>query len=60
MANDLMSENSEQIEYWNGSAGAGWVETYPVIDRLLEPLSSVALGHANPRDGQNVIDVGCG
>jgi SAM-dependent methyltransferase len=60
MANNLMSENSEQIEYWNGSAGAGWVETYPVIDRLLEPLSSVAVGRANPRDGQNVIDVGCG
>ena len=42
-----MTDNSEQIEYWNGSAGENWVETYPVIDRLLEPLSAVAIGHAD-------------
>ncbi|MEP1472355.1 MAG: class I SAM-dependent methyltransferase [Halieaceae bacterium] len=55
-----MTDNSEQIEYWNGSAGENWVETYPLIDRLLEPLSSVAVTHANAQAGQKVIDVGCG
>jgi len=55
-----MTDNSEQIEYWNGSAGENWVETYPVIDRLLEPLSAVAIGHADAGPGQKVVDVGCG
>ena len=55
-----MTDNTEQIDYWNGSAGENWVETYPVIDRLLEPLSSVAVAHANAQPGQKVIDVGCG
>lgn len=55
-----MTNNSEQIEYWNGSAGENWVETYPMIDRLLQPLSSVAVAHANAQAGQKVIDVGCG
>jgi SAM-dependent methyltransferase len=60
LLNKLMNKNAEQIKYWNGSAGAGWVETYPAIDRLLEPLSSVALNHVNLQDGHNVIDIGCG
>ncbi len=55
-----MTDNTEQIAYWNGSAGASWVESYPIIDRLLEPLSSAALDRAAASAGQRVIDVGCG
>jgi len=55
-----MNDNTEQIAYWNGSAGANWVESYPIIDSLLEPLSTAAIERANAEAGERVIDVGCG
>jgi len=55
-----MSDNQQQIEYWNGEAGATWVAVQERLDAMLEPLSAVAIDKANPASGERVIDVGCG
>lgn len=55
-----MAGNEEQIEYWNGKAGATWVEAQDRIDRTLSDLSAQALAKAAPQAGERVLDIGCG
>ncbi len=52
--------NEEQIEAWNGSMGEKWAERQDRMDALLEPLSRLALEHANVGAGEVVLDIGCG
>jgi SAM-dependent methyltransferase len=55
-----MTENSEQIEYWNGGAGETWVAQQERLDRQLDPLGRAALAALAPRSGEHILDVGCG
>ncbi len=55
-----MSDNAEQIEYWNGTAGENWVTAQERLDTMLEPLSAQALDAAAPQPGERVVDIGCG
>jgi len=55
-----MSANQQQIDYWNGQAGATWVAAQARLDAMLEPLSVIALQRAAVQAGERVIDVGCG
>ena len=52
--------NEGQKEYWNGNAGATWVESQDRLDRLLAPISNEAVAAAGIRAGERVIDIGCG
>ncbi len=52
--------NAEQIEFWNGEAGAKWTDFNPQLDRMLAPLSAVVIDRAAPATGEQVLDVGCG
>jgi SAM-dependent methyltransferase len=52
--------NSEQEELWNGRMGTAWVSVEERIDKMLSPLSSVAIERANVQPGERVIDIGCG
>ena len=52
--------NEEQIEYWNGQAGATWVEAQEQLDALLAPFNDVLLEAAEPLAALRVLDVGCG
>jgi SAM-dependent methyltransferase len=52
--------NSDQIEFWNGVAGGKWVDFNPLLDRMLKPVSDIAMDRANPIPGEHVLDVGCG
>jgi SAM-dependent methyltransferase len=54
------SDNSAQIEYWNGRAGAQWRDRQDHQDRLLQPVSDRLLAAAAAGTGGIVIDVGCG
>ncbi len=55
-----MKDNSEQVEYWNGSAGETWVRIQDRIDQLLAPMTEVALGKTGLSTGDRAIDIGCG
>ncbi len=52
--------NSDQIEFWNGEAARKWVDFNPLLDRMLEPLSALAMDRAAPAVGEHVLDIGCG
>jgi len=60
MATDGSSPNQEQIDYWNGDAGARWVQGRGEIDGLLAPITAVAIERARVAPGWRVIDIGCG
>src|SRR5919202_367006 len=55
-----MTQNTEQIEYWNGTAADTWVAQQERLDRQLDPLGRAALRVLAPRPGEHVLDVGCG
>lgn len=51
--------NSGQAEYWSTS-GQSWITHQAAMDQLLsEPLNTL-LAHAAPREGERVLDIGCG
>lgn len=55
-----MGDNSEQIDYWNGQAGDTWTRLQDRLDGMLAPIAELALSRLAARDGERVIDVGCG
>ncbi len=55
-----MSDNAEQAEFWNGRMGKAWVNIEDYIDRMMEPLSSVAIEAVNAKASDRIIDIGCG
>jgi SAM-dependent methyltransferase len=52
--------NSEQIEFWNGEAGAMWAKRQDRMDALLAPISDAVLKACTVKRGDRVLDVGCG
>ena len=56
----MSQSNEEQIKYWNGSAGTTWTESQARMDRMLQPLTVVAIEAASARATDRVIDIGCG
>ena len=52
--------NAEQIDYWNGEAGAMWAKRQDRMDALLAPISEAALQACTAGAGERVLDVGCG
>lgn len=55
-----MSDNTEQIDFWNGPGGDRWVKHQEILDRTLEPFGRAVLEAARPLPGEHVVDVGCG
>jgi SAM-dependent methyltransferase len=56
----MAEDNSAQIEEWNGRLGETWAAEQEVLDGLTAPFGEAAIGAANPRPGERVIDIGCG
>ena len=54
------SSNTAQIEYWNSSAGETWAQFQEPLDRQIEPLGLAAIDVLKPREGQHIVDIGCG
>ncbi len=52
--------NDEQIEYWNGDAGAMWAKRQDRMDALLAPISEATLRACPVKKGDKALDVGCG
>jgi SAM-dependent methyltransferase len=56
----MTASNAEQIEFWNGEAGASWAKRQQRMDALLAPISDAVIAAARCEPGDRVLDVGCG
>jgi SAM-dependent methyltransferase len=56
----MTHSNAEQIEFWNGEAGASWAKRQQRMDALLAPISDATIAAARCEPGDRVLDVGCG
>lgn len=54
------SKNTEQIRYWNESAGPKWVRMQAQLDGQLEPFGLATAEAARVAKGESVLDIGCG
>jgi SAM-dependent methyltransferase len=54
------SSNAAQIEYWNAAAGEAWAQFQETLDRQVELLGLAAIDALCPREGEHIIDIGCG
>jgi ubiquinone/menaquinone biosynthesis C-methylase UbiE len=54
------SDNSEQVEYWNGDVGRKWARNQDRLDRAFRPLTAALIEGAALRPGERAIDIGCG
>ncbi len=53
-------DNAEQRAFWNGAMAEGWVAVEAYIDRIMLPMTEVALARLAPKAGERIMDVGCG
>lgn len=60
MTKDIQALQEEQTEYWNGMGGENWVKNIDLVDRLLNPLTTILMEHADLSPGERIIDIGCG
>lgn len=52
--------NAAEIAYWNGPGGERWVSHQRMQDALLAQVAELLMARAAPRDGETVLDIGCG
>ena len=55
-----MAVNAEQAEDWNGASGREFLQQRERHERMLGGLAVRLLAAARIRDGENVLDIGCG
>src|SRR6516165_11343151 len=53
-------KNEAEITYWNSAGGRHWVERQQSQDIVLGPILQITLAQAEPRQGERVVDIGCG
>ena len=52
--------NATENAYWNGPGGERWVSHQRMQDALLAEVAELLMERAAARDGQTVLDIGCG
>lgn len=52
--------NEVQARYWNEEGGPSWVAKEQMYERMLEPFDLALVDALQPRDGERVLDIGCG
>ncbi len=52
--------NADQTTYWNEAGGPAWVALQDILDWQLAPLSRAAVEALGPREGEHILDIGCG
>ena len=53
-------KNEAEITYWNSTGGRRWVERQQSQDMVLGPILQATLERAQLRQGERVVDIGCG
>ena len=56
----FVAVNAEQAEDWNGASGREFIEQRERHERMLGRLTARLLAAARIREGENVLDIGCG
>ena len=51
---------SDSHAYWNGEGGKKWVDTMDGSETNFASMSAALMAGANPKPGDQVLDVGCG
>jgi SAM-dependent methyltransferase len=54
-----MADNRDMSAYWDRT-GRVWVEQQELLDRLFAPIAEAVVDRADLRNGEHVLDVGCG
>lgn len=49
-----------KVSDWSGTNGAHWVSNQVRLDAMLDVFGAEALAAAAPREGERVLDIGCG
>ena len=52
--------NADMLAFWDGQGGHTWVARQAHTDITLAPVTEALLAFAAPRQGERVLDVGCG
>ena len=52
--------NTEQFDYWNGPVGERWASLQEKIDENLEAITKELFRFADVKEGERVLDLGCG
>ena len=58
--NPARPKNEAEITYWNSAGGRRWVERQQSQDVVLGPILQATLERAQVRQGEQVVDIGCG
>src|SRR6476660_8668598 len=53
-------KNEAEITYWNSAGGRRWVERQQAQDIVLGPILQATRKKAQLRQGERVVDIGCG
>jgi SAM-dependent methyltransferase len=56
----MAADNDEQIALWNEETGRRWTEQQERLDRLIAPFGDEAMRVAAVKEGERLLDVGCG
>ena len=56
----MTTENTAQIEFWNGETGQNWVTHDALMEHMLQPLGESVLDILAPTAGERALDIGCG
>lgn len=51
---------TDQVAYWSGEGGRRWLAGEIYFERAIAQFGAAALAAAAPRQGEQVLDVGCG
>jgi SAM-dependent methyltransferase len=55
-----VSDNTQQIEFWNGPSGERWAALNETTERSLSFITAALMPFAAAKPGERVLDVGCG
>lgn len=55
-----MSDNAQQIEYWNGAVGERWARLQQTIDTNMASIMVALMNFATAKRAEHVLDIGCG
>ena len=60
MSDATNDPNQVQAEYWTNEGGPSWVRNERRYERMLQPFDDALIGALHPRDGDRILEIGCG